>query len=301
MLSGIELRHFNYFVAVAEEAHFGRAALRLFISQPSLSFAIRQLEDRLGAKLIDRSNRRDIQITNAGETLLAYAHEVLASADTAISATQAAARLDRRQLRVGYCDGESLARHPGLLGAATQTIQVTLTFQRLAWGTEGDALRSGKVDVLLAKLPIDTRGLSIEVLAREPRLVCLPANHRLAKRKQLNLAALRGEPFVLPVGGTAQWVDFWRGLPRPDGHTPPDGPQTFGPEETLDAVASGAALCFVPASMISSVTGDRFRFVPVSDLAPVETAVFWSSGRARPAGLDRFIGAVRQLLAQYAQ
>jgi DNA-binding transcriptional LysR family regulator len=300
MLSGIELRYFNYFVAVAEEAHFGRAALRLFISQPSLSFAIRQLEDRLGAKLIDRSNRRHIQITTAGKTLLAYAHEVLASADTAISATQAAARQDQRQLRVGYCDGESLARHPRAAGRGNANDSSDSHFPASGLGNRGDARRSGKVDVLLAKPPIDTRGLSIEVLAREPRLVCLPANHRLAERTQMNLTALGGEPVVLPFGGTAQWVDFWHGLPRPDGPMPPDGPQTFSPEDTVDAVASGAAICFVPASLIPTVMGDKFRFVPVTDLAPLETAVFWSSCRARPAGLDRFIGAVRQMLAQNA-
>ena len=298
MISGIEFRHFKYFVTVAEEAHFGRAALRLFISQPSLSFAISQLENRIGAKLIDRSNRRDILITSAGETLLAYAQEVIASAEEAIAATQAAAREERNQLRVGYCDGESLSRHPGLLSAATKTVNVTLTFQRLAWGTEGDALRAGKVDALLAKLPIDARGLNIEVLSSEPRLACLRSDHRLAKRKQINLAALRGEPIVCPQGGTQQWTNFWRALPRPDGHVPPDGPQTFGPEDTLDAVASGDAICFVPASMIATVMNNKFRFVPVTDLDPVETGVFWFARRARPAGLDRFIGAIRQLLNQ---
>jgi DNA-binding transcriptional LysR family regulator len=300
MNSAIELRHFIYFIAVAEEAHFGRAALRLFISQPSLSFAIQQLEERIGAKLIERSNRRDIKVTNAGETLLAYAREALVSVQAAVAATQAAARQDREQLRVGYCDGESLARHPGLLGAATQTIDVTLTFQRLAWGTEGDAVRSGQVDALLAKLPIDTRGLRIEVLTSEPRLVCLPKNHRLAKRKQINLSALRGEPTIRPVGGSPEWADFWRGLPRPDGYLPPDGPLTFSPDDTLNAVASGAAICFVPASMISTIPGDRFRFIPVTDLAPIETAVFWSAKRSRPKGLDRFISAVRNLLAEYS-
>jgi DNA-binding transcriptional LysR family regulator len=300
MNSAIELRHFIYFIAVAEEAHFGRAALRLFISQPSLSFAIQQLEERIGAKLIERSNRRQIKVTNAGETLLAYAREALVSAQSAVEATQAAARQDRKQFRIGYCDGESLARHPGLLGAATQTIDVTLTFQRLAWGTEGESVRSGRVDALLAKLPIDTRGLRIEILASEPRLVCLLKSHRLAKRKQINLAALRGEPTIRPVGGTPEWADYWRGLPRPDGHMPPDGPQTFSPEDTLNAVASGSAICFIPASMISTIPGDRFRFVPVTDLAPIETAVFWSAKRARPMGLDQFINAVRQLLTQHS-
>jgi DNA-binding transcriptional LysR family regulator len=301
MSRDIELRHLSYFVAVAEEAHFGRAAQRLFISQPSLSYSIRQLEERLGAQLLDRSDRRDLRLTNAGEAFLVHARDVLASVDRAVATVQALARQDRDQLNVGYNDGEPLARFPGLLGRSLRDANIDVAFRRLAWGTEADAVRDGIVDVVLTKLPIDAHGLVCEVLSSEPRLVCLRADHRLAQSTHLDLAALRDEPVVRPSGGTAEWVDFWRGEPRPDGTTPPDGPQTYGPEDTFDTVASGTAICFVPASMAQTVGGGLFRFVPVTDLAPVQTAVIWSEERTTPAHLNSFLGAVRSLLSQQSR
>jgi DNA-binding transcriptional LysR family regulator len=296
VVDGIELRHLDYFVALAEEAHFRRAAERLHIAQPSLSYAIRQLEVRLGATLVDRSDRRDLRLTSAGETLLAHAREVLHTVRTAVEATRAAERSDRRRLRVGYNDGEPLARRSGALGGAVRSLDVDVTFRRLAWGTEGEAVRSGEVDVVLARLPIDVRGLRVEVLHREPRAVCLPADHPLARRRTLTLRALRGVPIVRPTGGDTAWQDFWRGLPRPDAHVPPDGPVTHGPEDTFDTVATGVAACFVPESMIATVDAAGLAFRPVTDLAPVEIAVAWSARRARPPGLAGFIAAAQRLL-----
>ena len=284
MGEGIELRHVRYFVAVADEAHFGRAAERLFIAQPSLSYAIRQLENRLGARLIDRSDRRNLHLTEAGETFLAHAREVLSAVQRAVNATQAAERGSHQQLRIGYNDGEPLARRGGALGAAVRDLRIDVTFRRLAWGTEGDAVRSGDVDLVLTRLPIDTRGLRTEVIDSEPRAVCLPADHRLARRRTITLSALRNVPIVRPAGGSPAWQDFWRGLPRPDGHQPPEGPITYGPEDTFDTVATGAAACFVPTSMIPTVVSHRLAFVTVVDLPPVQTAITWSSRRARPPG-----------------
>ena len=295
MGEGIELRHVRYFVAVADEAHFGRAAERLFIAQPSLRYAIRQLENRLGARLIDRSDRRNLHLTEAGETFLAHAREVLSAVQRAVNATQAAERGSHQQLRIGYNDGEPLARRAGALGAAVRDLRIDVTFRRLAWGTEGDAVRSGDVDLVLTRLPIDTRGLRTEVIDSEPRAVCLPADHRLARRRTITLSALRNVPIVRPAGGSPAWQDFWRGLPRPDGHQPPEGPITYGPEDTFDTVATGAAACFVPTSMIPTVVSHRLAFVTVVDLPPVQTAIAWSSRRARPPGLQAFTNAVRQL------
>ncbi len=295
VLEGIELRHVRYFVAVADEAHFGRAAQRLFIAQPSLSYAIRQLEDRLGAQLIDRSDRRSVHLTLAGETFLAHAREVLSAVQLAVSATQAAERGSRQQLRIGYNDGEPMARRAGALGAAVRHLGIDVTFRRLGWGTEGDAVRGGDVDLVLARLPIDARGLRIEVIGSEPRSVCLPADHRLARRRSLSLSVLRGVPIVRPAGGSPDWQDFWRGLPRPDDHQPPDGPITYGPEDTFDTVATGAAACFVPNSMIPTVDSPKLAFVTVVDLPPVQTAIAWYDGRPRPAGLSAFTDAVKEL------
>ncbi len=297
MDDGIELRHLRYFVAVAEEAHFGRAAERLFIAQPSLSYAIRQLESRLDVELVDRSDRRNIALTDAGDTLLTYAREVLHGVTTAIDATRAVGRDRKRQLRIGYNDGEPLARRSGLLGAATRRPDLDVTFRRLNWGTEGNAVRTGVVDAVLARLPIDTRGLESIVVHTEPRIACLPSDHRLAARKNLTMRAIRNEPVVRPTGGSAEWVDFWRGLPRPDGSTPPDGPETFGPDDTFDTVAAGSAICFVPASMADTIDHETFALLPVDGLAPVDTAVVWSRRRRRPIGLDDFIVAARTLLS----
>ena len=293
---GIELRHLHSFVAVAERGHFGRAAEALFIAQPSLSYTIRQLEQRVGSLLIDRSDRRHLVLTEAGETFLAHAREVLASVDVALAATRAVERGGRRELGIGYNDGEPLARRPGVLGAAVRALQIDVTFRRLAWGTEGEAVRAGEVDLVLARLPIDARGLNVEVIHTEPRSICLPADHRLAKARTLTLKRIRGVPIVRPAGGTREWSDFWRGLPRPDGHVPPDGPVTYGPEDTFDTVATGAAACFVPGSMVPTVTGAGLAFISVTDLAPVETAVVWSSRRRRPPGLDAFTAAARRLI-----
>ena len=300
MRDGIELRHLEYFVAVAEEAHFTRAAERLFIAQPSLSAAIAQLERRLGTTLVDRTDRRRLRLTTSGETLLAHAREVIAAVDGAIDATRAAARADATTLRLGYDDGEPLARRPGVLGAALRAAGIDVTFRRLPWGSEGAAVRAGEVDAALVRLPIDDRGLSVRVLGSEPRWVCVPAGHRLARRRSLRITDLRGVPVVVPTGGTPAWIDFWRGLPRPDGHRPPEGPATYGPEDTFDTVAAGGVICFVPASMVSTATSPELRFAPVDGLAPVETAVVWSRRRARPAGLDRLAAAAADLLRSIA-
>lgn len=295
VFEGIELRHVQYFVAVADEAHFGRAAERLFIAQPSLSYAIHQLEERLGAQLIDRSDRRHLRLTDAGETFLVHARSVISAFEIAVSSTRATERGSRRQLHVGYNDGEPLARRLGVLGASVRALEVDVTFRRLTWGTEGDALRRSEVDVVLARLPIDARGLRVEVIGSEPRAICLPADHRLARRRTLTMAAIRSIPIVRPTGGDQAWQEFWRGLPRRDGSRPPDGPATYGPEDTFDTVATGAAACFVPSSMIETVMSPKLAFVPVTDLAPVETAIAWSARRARPAGLAAFSDAVRRL------
>jgi DNA-binding transcriptional LysR family regulator len=214
----------------------------------------------------------------------------------AVSATRAAERGTRQQLRVGYNDGEPLARRPGALGAAVRHLDIDVTFRRLVWGSEGDAVRRGDVDVVLARLPIDSRALRVEIIDSEARSICLPADHRLARRRTITLSAIRNVPVVRPAGGSRDWQNFWRGLPRPDGHTPPDGPITYGPEDTFDTVATGAAACFVPNSMIPTVISPKLAFITVTDLAPVETAIVWSARRARPAGLTAFTDAVRQLV-----
>lgn len=294
-LRAVELRHLRHFIAVAEQRHFGKAAERLFLSQPSLSHSIRQLETLLGVTLLDREDRRDVRVTPSGEALLAYAREFDAQLHAALRAVQAVESKHAQQIRIGYNDGEPLSQRPAALRSAMQAAGLPVAFRRLSWGEEALALRRGTVDVLLARLPIDLKGLRHEVILVEPRAVCLPAGHRLARRRVLRLADLRDVPIVVPVGGGQDWQHYWRGLPRPGDHLPLSGPEVHSPEETFDVVASGVAACFVPASMAPPGMVSPVRFVPVTDLEPSSLAVVWSG---RPAAWLQALMSAATLLAR---
>lgn len=291
-LGDIELRHLRYFTAVGEERHFGRAARRVFISQPSLSYAISQLEDRLGCKLIDRSDRRRLTLTPSGEALLAYARELDAQVAAALRAVQQTEQPSARQLRIGYNDGEPVAQRPSELRVAMKGAKLTASFRRLDWGAEATTLRRRTVDVLLARLPIDTAGLEVEIIHTEPRKLCVSRDHPFARRRTVTVEDLMKLPMVRPVGGSAEWQAFWRGIPLGEGV---DGPEVHSPEETFDVVGAGKAGCLVPSSMI--VEGDKsaVRYVAVDGLEPSRLAVVWR-GRAT-ADIRAFVAAVRSLVA----
>ena len=292
-LRDIELRHLRYFIAVGEERHFGRAARRVFISQPSLSYAISQLEDRLGCSLVDRSDRRRLTLTPSGEALLTYARELDAQVDAALRAVQETERSRGRQLRVGYNDGEPIAQRPSALRIAMREAALTASFRRLDWGAEATTLRRRTVDVLLARLPIDTVGLEVEVIQTEPRKLCVRRGHPFARRRTVKVEDLKMLPMVRPVGGSDEWQAFWRGVPVGEGL---DGPEVHSPEETFDVVASGKVGCLVPSSMI--VEGDRgaVQYLSVDGLEPSQLAVVW---RGKATGDVRaFVAAVRSLVGE---
>lgn len=297
-LRAVELRHLRQFVAVAEERHFGRAAQRLFLSQPSLSHSVKQLESLLGVALLDREDRRRVRVTPAGEALLAYVRELEVQLQSGLRAVQSLGARGVRLIRVGYNDGEPLSQRPAALRAGMKETGLPVMFRRLQWGQEAAALRRGEVDVLLARLPIDLHRLEHQVLFAEPRQLCVPAGHRLARRKQVRLSELRDLKIVQPMGGSPAWQDYWRGMPRADGSVPPVGPEVHSPEETFDAVLSGQAACFVPASMAPQSAGGPVRFVTVTDLQPSELAVVWS-GKPR-SWLNEFIAAASSLCDRLA-
>lgn len=289
----VELRHLRHFVAVAEEKHFGKAAERLFLSQPSLSHSIKQLEGLLGVPLIDRDDRRHVRVTASGEALLAYAREIDAQLQSALRTVQAANGAKALQIRVGYNDGEPLSQRPAALRAAMQGVGLPVAFRRLSWGDEVAALKSGSVNVLLARLPLPLQGLQHRVILTEARKVCLPLSHRLAKRTSLRLRELKDTAIVVPQGGTQIWQVYWRGGNGWGDHPPPQGPEVHSPEETFDVVLSGAAACFVPASMEPPGGEAPLRFVPVVDLEPSQLAVVWRG--KPPPWMPSFIEAATVL------
>lgn len=269
----METRELRYFVAVAEELHFGRAARRLAIAQPPLSRAIRQLERRLGVALLERTSR-SVALTEAGAVLLREGRAALDAVDAADRRTRRAATGGRPGLVLvtkAGASGELLAKLLDAYAAEPGAVAVDVLLCGI--GEQERLLRDGRADVALLHRPFDaTVGFDCEELVTEGQVAVLPAGHPLTTRTHLRLADLADVP-GLP---RARW-------PRRDG-TYPDGP---GPEvrdnaQLLQLVALGRATVVLPESVRPQLRGD-LAAVPVPDAPPVTTVIAWPPhSRSRP-------------------
>lgn len=193
----MELRHLRYFVAVAEELHFGRAATRLHLAQPPLSRQIRALEDEVGVALLARTNRR-VTLTEAGQVFLEGARRTLAQADAAVSDARRAERGEIGRLALGFVGTATYDVLPRLLRAFRIACpDVELELQSLTTGEQVAAFRERRLDVGLLRPPVDDPSLALRTVVREPLLAVLPEGHPLAGRERVPLAALADEPFIL--------------------------------------------------------------------------------------------------------
>lgn len=193
----MELRHLRYFVAVAEELHFGRAATRLLIVQPSLSQQIRQLEDELGFPLLRRT-KRSVELTDAGTVFLAEARKVLAQVQEAQRAARRAYRGEIGRLVIGYISSSTYDLLPMMLSAYRERFpQVDVALQELTTQEQLRALDEETIQVGLLRLPISDPLIQVEIVRREPIVCVLPEDHPLAIRTRIPVAMLANEPFVL--------------------------------------------------------------------------------------------------------
>ncbi|GAA1577426.1 LysR family transcriptional regulator [Actinomadura kijaniata] len=286
-MDDLEVRQLRYFVAVAEELHFGRAAERLGMAQPPLSRAIRDLERRLDVRLLERTTRR-VALTPAGEVLLRDAR-------TALDAVAAAARRPRRAGRPepGLClalkadyDGGLLPRILDAYRGEAAALPVTLVL-----GGRDEQLpapRDGRADGGLLPVPFDERGLDGPPLLTEPRLVALAATDPLAARPSLRLADLAGR--VLPDGAPAD-----RDGRPPAGDAPAWRPATGRPgvagvalrrldlAQLFNLVELGGLVWFPPASLARRHPRPGVAYRTVADLPPLTLALAWPQKSRSPA------------------
>ena len=193
----MELRHLRYFVVLAEELHFGRAARRLAISQPPLSVAIRQLEESVGAQLFER-NSKAVRLTAAGQTLELSARTLLRDAEEAATEARQVAQGSAGRLRIGFVGAMLYRGLPQALTrfqAAHPAVRVSLV--ELNSGEQMTELLQDRMDVGFVHTGRVPAELQARLLVSEPFVACLPAAHRLARKRAVALADLRGEPFVL--------------------------------------------------------------------------------------------------------
>ena len=193
-----ELRHLRYFVAVAEELHFGRAAARMHISQPPLSMQIRALERAVGAQLLERTQRH-VALTRAGEVFLPEARAILARVRSAALLAGRAGRGEVGELMVGFISHANFNVLPPLLREfRTRAPEVRLALRESTTDRQLEELVDGRLDVGLVLPPVEDPRLRYRATFRESLVVALPARHPLASRKgRVRLASLAETPFIL--------------------------------------------------------------------------------------------------------
>ncbi|WP_409185516.1 LysR family transcriptional regulator [Amycolatopsis sp. VS8301801F10] len=267
----MDLRSLRYFVAVAEERHFGRAAARLHMTQPPLSRAIKQLETDLGATLLDRSPS-GVTLTAAGSALYDEARTLLAGADQARARVAAAAGPGTLTLGTLADSSEPVGirlasefreRHPG--------VRITVREADLTDPTTG--LRAGLVDVALTRIPFDTTGIRTHVLRSDPMGVVLRADDPLAGRAEVRREELADRTwFRFPDGTDPQWQAFWSGGTV-------GGPVVRTVHECLQAVLWNGTVGLAP---LTHPFPDGIATVPLTGYPPSQLVVAWREDSTPP-------------------
>lgn len=249
VLSGVDVRRLRYFLAVAEELHFGRAAERLYIAQPALSRQIASLENAIGALLFDRS-RSVIQLTPAGEALLPRARDIQARVADAVRVARRAAEGLVGVIQVGFVGSATFSILPGVFNAyREQYPEVELVLHAMNTAELRVALRDRSIDVAFARPGIQDPDIVSEVVQREPLIVALPDTDILAEQSHIALADLAVRPFILyPRQPRPSFADHVLDLCRAEGFTPEIAQETLEIQTALSLVSVGAGVSLVPES-----------------------------------------------------
>ena len=290
----VHLRGLRYFVAVAEELHFTRAAERLNMSQPALSKQIRLLERHLRCDLFVRQPRA-VYLTEAGAVLLAHARDVLERWDVGVAAVNDAAGRARRVLVVGIQTsvGRDLQRRT-MAGFADRQPDWRLSLRLYPWDDATAGLTDETSDVAFLWLPVPAGAdLVTKVLYREERWVALPDDHRLADEASVPWSELLDEPFIALPRAAGKLRDFWLATDqRPPDHPPRVAAEAANADEAFELIAAGVGVALVSAGNARIYQRPGARSIAVSRLSPSELAVARRRDDRRHAVLDFVTAAV---------
>jgi DNA-binding transcriptional LysR family regulator len=270
----MELRHLRYFVTVAEELHFGRAAKRLNMSQPPLSRQIQELEEELGFPLFIREYHK-VELTGAGRVYLAQVKRILDQLDVARQEAVAVASGRKGRLRIGYGVHLPDGYLPRVVAAFSCERHLDIDILEAPSPRVLQMLREKAVDVAFVMAPFDKTGLVVRELMREPLMIVVAAGHRLAATPLSDLAQLAEEDFVVcrryEEPGFRELVE---GLCREAGFTPRVAQAVEHKQTTIDMVAEGLGVSIIPRN--STTPSDRVRYLRLPDPTPyLISAVAW--------------------------
>lgn len=280
----IELRHLRYFEAVATELNFHRAAERLHIAQPPLSRQIRQLEDLLGAELLDRSVR-PLKLTPAGRFFLEQTVQLLARVQEASAATGRIARGQRRWFGIGFVPSALYGPLPDWIRRfRADHSDVDVSLSELTTVQQADALKAGRIDVGFGRLPLDDAELACRTVLDEPLVVALPVGHPALRRRRLALADVAREPLVLyPARPRPSYADQVLASFRERGLVPTVALEANELQTAIGLVGAGIGLALVPQS-VQRLHRDDVAYRPLAE-ADVRSPVIMNTRAGDASGL----------------
>lgn len=287
----MELRHLRYFLAVAEEQHFGRAAARLFVGQPSLSQQILQLERELGSRLFDRGPR-GVRLTEAGTLLVPHARAAVERVTEAVEVLRRHAEGQTGRLTVGILAHGAAELTPPILGAMRAAHpEVAVRLVALGFSEVEAAVVEGSVAVALLRTPVSDERIDVLELGREPRSVMLSATHRLAEADRLSFAEIGDEPVVTSGADLPRrWQDFWSCVDERGAQPRSAGDPQDTARGTLLTVGSGLGVAIAPLSAARYFPDPSIRYVPLDGLSSTSFGV----GSLRDS-TDPLVWAFRQV------
>lgn len=289
----MEFRHLRYFLVLAEELHFGRAAQRLAITQPPLSLNIQQLEASVGAQLFTR-NSRGVQLTAAGQAFVPAARSLLDQAGLAAREAREVSQGMLGSLQIGFAGTVLYRGLPQILkGFSVDHPKLRLVLRELSSSDQLIDLMHERLDIGFVHTTRVPAGFSQILVASQPFVACLPAGHALARRKRLSLARLQGEPFaVVSRAVSPDYHERILGLCADAGFSPEFRFELRHWLSVVSIVSQGLGCALVPAALAQAGLPGAV-FVPLDvDTPPYETHCLWKTDRDQ-AALGAFLGAVR--------
>ncbi|MEO7915592.1 MAG: LysR substrate-binding domain-containing protein [Novosphingobium sp.] len=292
----MELRHLRYFIAVAEELHFSRAAARLNVSQPPLSTQIRQLEEEIGAPLFLRTQRR-VELTKAGEAFLIEAQRVMGILERGVALAREIGTGQRGTLRLGSVYSAIYAVVPQLLRALSARYpDIAVELAEMTVQQQIDALTNGIIDVGILRSPVHDPRIETRLLFREGIVALVPAGHELAARGAIHVAELAPYPFLLSgIGLHSSFRQHVLGTFERLGVVPNIAREIGEIHSIISLVGAGLGVALAPAT-VSHIRVSDVAYLPILDEVPqIEVSLAWHRDVQLPA-----LAALLELVADPA-
>lgn len=294
----MDLRRVRYFLAVAENLHFGKAAERMNVVQPAISQQIKRFEEELGVELFDRSGN-EVRLTEAGRQLLPECDRLVAQAEHAVRVARSANAGTRGRVSFGFVDNSICNLLPPLVREYRRRFpDIELRLESLNRADQAAALVDRTIDVGLTPGPLSDASVESELFISASLVVALPANHRLATLPELRIEQLAEEPFVLfPSAMRTRILEITLSLCASSAFSPNVVQEANQMHTLIALVAAGLGITLVPQWVAGPDSNEIAFRALVGDIAPYELRLGWNRDRRNPAA-DEFIEVARVIAAE---